>query len=235
MEFKRDFDFDVSPANIELHPSLKFVSDFAKRFGEAIPPAIELERDARGMPVGARTNIVTVISDLPPLGPVTIGPLRIATGLGLRVTQEGTFVISTHVSVGSRATPVFVQVSYLGGGMWLEARAEARGGAVTFAASVGLSLGSMRALNFAGIARGHYSILMFVAIDVADTGGSLRAGLSFEGSARILGMCNASLSLLLEAVHSTGGGTTGHGELHVEVEICWCYTLKVHRAVTQNI
>jgi hypothetical protein len=229
------FDFDVAPANIELHPALKFVSEFAKRFGEAIPPAIEIERDQRGMPVGARTNVVTVISNLPPLGPVTIGPLRIATGLGLRVDRQGAFVVSTHLSVGSRAAPVFVQVSYLGGGMYLEARAEAVGGHVSYAASVGVALGSMRALNFASIARGHYSILMYVAIDIADTGGTLRAGLSFEGSARILGMCNASLSLLLEAVHSSGGGTTGHGELHVEVEICWCYTLKVHRAVTQNI
>lgn len=229
------FDFDVAPANIELHPSLKFVSDFAKRFGESIPPAIELERDGRGIPVGARTNIVTVVSDLPPLGPVTIGPLRIATGLGLRVSQKGRFVVTTHLSVGSRAAPVFVQIGYLGGGMWLEARAQADGGDITYSASVGVALGSTRALNFAGIARGHYVILLFANIDVADSGGTLRAGLSFEGAARILGMCNASLSLLLEAVHSSGGGTEGHGELHVEVEICWCYTLKVHRSVTQSI
>jgi hypothetical protein len=231
----KGFDFDVAPANIELHPSLKFVSEFAKRFGDNIPPAIELERDARGIPVGARTNIVTVISDLPPLGPVTIGPLRIATGLGLRVSEQGAFTVTTHLSVGSRATPVFVQVSYLGGGMWLEARAEATSGDIDYSASVGLALGSMRALNFAGVARGHYSILLFANIDVANSGGTLRAGLSFEGAARILGMCNASLSLLLEAVHSSGGGTVGRGELHVEVEICWCYTLRVHRSVTQSI
>ena len=59
-------------------------------------------------------------------------------------------------------------------------------------------------------------------------------GFSLSGSARILGIANASVLLLLEAEHS-GGSTKGHGVLDVKIDICWCYTLKVRREVDQPI
>ncbi|HRI90872.1 MAG TPA: hypothetical protein PLS93_04365 [Accumulibacter sp.] len=229
------FDFDVSPDKVELHPSLKFIQEYAKQFQDKLPPAVQVERDARGRPVGARASFSTVVDNLPPIPPVTIGPIAISSGLGLRMNTDGVFEISTHASLGSKTAPIFVQFGYLGGGLWLEAAATARGSNIVPRVSLGLALGSMRAFTLAGVARGSYALLLFAYAEIDDTGGSLRAGLSITGSARILGVANASLALLLEVEHHTGGGTTARGSLHVEIEICWCYTLRVHAAAEHKL
>jgi hypothetical protein len=223
------FDFDISPDKVRLHPSLKFIEEYAKRFQDNLPPAIQLERDDRGIPTGARANFSTLIDKLPPLGPVTIGPLLLSSGMGLRMQKSGVFEVSTFVGLGSKTAPVFVQFGYLGGGFWIEAHCTAQGSQVIPGASLGLALGSMRALNIAGVARGSYALLLFANAEVGAGGGSLHAGLSIQGSARILGVANASLDLLLEVEH-TSQGSRGHGWLHVEIEICWCYTLRVSTA-----
>jgi hypothetical protein len=228
------FGFNVSPDKIQLHPSLKFIQEYAKQFQDKLPPAVQLEKDERGIPVGARASFTTLIDNLLPIPPVTIGPILIASGLGLRMDKKGAFEISAHVALGSKTAPVFVQISYLGGGFWLEARCTARGGQVVPQASLGLALGSMRAFNLASVARGSYAILLFAYAEIDGNGGSLRAGMSITGSARILGIANASLELLLEVEHHSGG-TTARGHLHVEIEICWCYTLRVDTAAEHKL
>ncbi len=228
------FGFNISPNNIELHPAVQFAAEFARQMGESMPPGIEFEKDHRGMPVGVRANFAAVVRDLPPMGPVFIGPMQILSGFGLRIQEDGKFVVSTHVSVGSRAAPVFVQIGYLGGGLWLEAQADLIGGQVQHRATVGLALGAMRAFTLGGVARGNFAILLFAYAEVSSAGGSLRAGALLTAHVRILGICSAGISLLLEVQHANGGDTSGHGELEVEVEICWCYTLHVQRSVNHQ-
>lgn len=48
------FGFDIEPKKVELHPALKFVDEFAKRFAPKLPPAVELLRDERGIPMARR-------------------------------------------------------------------------------------------------------------------------------------------------------------------------------------
>jgi len=91
------FHVNVAPNNIELHPALKFVSDIAKKIGEQVPPCIEVVRDQRGVIVGARANLSTVIETPPPSPPVLIGPLTLIGGLGLTLQNGVGFVIGPHV------------------------------------------------------------------------------------------------------------------------------------------
>ena len=226
------FAFNIEPSKVELHPCLKFVDEFAKMCKPKLPPAVQIETDSRGIPVGARAQMNTEVV-LPPLGVIEIGPMLICSGLSLRVAPTGKFEISANVAVGSRDTPIWVQISYLGGGMWLEARATYTD-KIRYTATLGLALGCIKAFSLASVARGSFSLLLFAYAEISDEGGSLRAGLSFAGSARILGVANASILLLLEAVHSNGE-TKGHGTLDVKVDICWCYTLHVRREVEQQI
>ncbi len=226
------FAFDIEPSKVELHPCLKFVDEFAKLFTPKLPPAVQIETDSRGIPVGARAQMTSEVV-LPPLGIIEIGPMVIRSGLAMRMAPTGKFEINVNVSVGARDTPVWVQISYLGGGMWLEARATYTD-KIRYTATLGLALGCIKAFNLASVARGSFSLLLFAYAEISDSGGSLRAGLSFNGSARILGVANASIMLLLEVVHG-GGETKGHGTLDVKVDICWCYTLHVRREVEQQI
>jgi len=227
------FDFDLSPDKVDLHPALAFVSEFAKQFKPDLPPAIELINDSRGVPMGAKASMTNLIT-LPSLGAIEIGPLLIATGLSLQVQNSGKFVVATHLSVGSKKVPVWVQIGYLGGGLWLEAQASYEGSA-TYSATLGLAIGSTRAINVAGVARGSYSLLLFAYAEMSDGGGSLRGGFSMAGSARILGIANASLYLLLEVVYQGGGEAQGHGLLDVSIDICWCYSIHVRKEVQQRI
>jgi len=227
------FDFDIEPKKVELHPALKFVDEFAKRFQPELPPSIELVKDSRGIPVGVKAQMHTQVV-LPPLGIVEIGPLLIRAGLAMRMTPLGKFQVDANVSVGSKDAPVWVQVSYLGGGMWLEARAFYDDG-VHYEASVGLALGCIKAFNLASVARGSFAFLLFAYATMSDkAGGSLRAGLQVSGNARIVGIANASVVLLLEAIHG-GGKTEGHGSLDVSIDICWCYTLHVRKDVNHQV
>lgn len=225
------FTFDVNPSNIELHPTLKFVSDLAQQFSEKIPPNIEILRDATGRPSGVSASFLTPVKDLPPIGTLKIGPFDIASGLGLAIRKAGSFEISAHVRLGSRSKPVFIEVNKLGGGFFIEARATYEDGKIVPSASLGMALGSQESFNLAGVARGSYSIMFFAYLTVGGTSSSFAVGVAMSGSARILGICNASISLLLEARQEGGGKMVGHGELDVSVEICWCYTLHVHQQV----
>jgi hypothetical protein len=231
------FTFDVNPSNIRLHPTLQFISDVANQFGEKIPPNVQILRDDRGMPSGVSASFFTPVRDLPPTPPVKIGPFDIASGLALGIRQQGRFEISAHCGLGSREKPVYVEVNKLGGGFFVQARATYEDGRIVPTASLGLALGSQESFNLAGVARGSYSIFFFAYLSVssAQGGASFAVGVSINGSARILGIANASVSLLLEVVREGGGATRAHGELDVSIEICWCYTLHVNQQVTRDI
>ncbi len=229
-----DFDFDLNPDKVQLHPSLQFISEIAEKWGEKVPPMIEIVKDARGLPTGARANLETVMSAPPPLGPVTIGPLRIGGGIGLTVAKE--FELAAHVFVGRKQAPVFVQIGWLGGGLWLEARARLIGNEVVYASSVGMALGSTQSVTVAGIARGSYSFLLYTYLEMSSPGASaLTVGMSIMGSARLLGVASIYVSLLLEVMHRSGGQMTGRGVIEAEVEICWCFTLRVNESVEQDL
>lgn len=226
------FDFGLKPDNVELHPALKFVSEFIANFKKKIPPAIQIEEEG-GRPIGVSAGTTIVIDDLPDLGVVSIGPIDMRSSLGLRLERHRGLAITTAFSLGNKQAPIFVQISWLGGGCWLETRTKYLEGKVEPSVSVGLSLGAMRAFNLAGVARGSFSILLYCYIEINGGGDRIAIGLSMTGSAVIVGFVNANVNLLLEASHS-GGQTEGTGRLDVEVKISWFYTFRFKRSVTHQ-
>lgn len=181
--------------------------------------------------MSAGTTIV--IDDLPDLGAVSIGPIDMRSSLGLRLEKHRGLAISTAFSLGNKQAPIFVQISWLGGGCWLETRARYLDGVVDPSVSVGLSLGAMRAFNLAGVAMGSFSVLLYCYIEISASGDRIAIGLSMTGSALIVGFINANVSLLLEASHS-GGKTEGTGRLDVEVKISWFFTFRFKQSVTHQ-
>jgi hypothetical protein len=222
------FGFDVSPDKIELHPSLKFISEFVEQFKKDLPPAIQIE-EKNGRPVGVNAGTTVVLDDLPDLGVVKIGPIDMRSSMGLRL-EEGRFVISSAFSLGNKQKPIFVQITWLGGGCWLETNAKYVDGRVEPSMSVGLSVGATRAFNLAGVAKGAFSVQLYCYIEIQRDVENVAIGLSIVGSALIIGFVNANLNLLLEAKHSKGT-TEGTGRLDVSVKISWFYTFRHKQAV----
>jgi hypothetical protein len=226
------FDFGLKPENVELHPALKFVSEFIANFKKKVSPAIQIEEED-GRPVGVSAGTTIVIDDLPDLGVVSIGPIDMRSSLGLRLEKHSGLSISTAFSLGNKQAPIFVQISWMGGGCWLETRAKYLDGKVTPSVSVGLSLGAMRAFNLASVAKGSFSVLLYCYIEIGGGGDRIAIGLSMTGSALIVGFVNANVNLLLEASHSAGK-TEGTGRLDVEVKISWFYTFRFKRSVNHQ-
>jgi len=222
------FDFDVSPDNIELHPSLKFVTEIVARLQEELPPAVQIETKG-GRPVGVRAGTTIVVDNPPDLGAVSLGPIDIRSSLALML-DDGRFSIQSAFSLGSKQKPIFVQITWLGGGCWLEARAKYVDGSVSPSMSIGLSVGATRAFNLASVAKGSFSVLLFCYIEIERDNESVAIGLSITGSALIIGFVNANVSLLLEANHSKGQ-MEGTGRLDVSVKISWFYTFRFKQAV----
>ncbi|MEM7082613.1 MAG: hypothetical protein AAF465_07750 [Pseudomonadota bacterium] len=230
------FDFDIDPNKIEYHPSFKFISDLAQTLEESLPPWLELIKDGRGLPIGARAKMDLKIDSPPPLGPITLGPLHLLGGLEMRLANHGEFVLQTVAGVGTEETPIMVSIGWLGGGAWITCQATRAGsGEITYHANFGVGLGDTKAINLASVARGSYTYLLYASAIFDDkTGGLLRAGLTIQGSARILGIANAYVFLGLSVTHKDGGGTTGQGTLRVKIKMSKFYTLRVNKGVTNN-
>jgi hypothetical protein len=225
------FDFDVSPDNIELHPSLKFVTEIVEKLQGELPPAVQIEMK-NGRPIGVSAGTTIIVDTPPDLGAVSIGPIDIRSSLALLV-DDGRFSIQSAFSLGSKQKPIFVQITWLGGGCWLEARAKYVDGTVTPSMSIGLSVGATRAFNLASVAKGSFSVMLYCYIEIERNSDSVAIGLSITGSALVIGFVNANLSLLLEAKHSKGK-TEGTGRLDVEVKISWFYTFRYKQVVNHK-
>ena len=232
-------DFDIDPKKIEYHPSLRFVSDVAKRLEESVPPGVKLLKDERGRPYGAEARLDTVVKNPPPLGPITLGPLALNSGVMLTLANKGDFVIRSYAGVGSEERPIFVQIGWLGGGAWITAsvvnKRDGKKRVTEPEGSIGVALGSMRSINIANVARGSYSFLLFANANFNSKGSVLRAGLSVRGSARLMAVATVYVHLLLVAIHSSRGGATGKGKLRAKVKISRFYTLRVSKSVSRKI
>jgi hypothetical protein len=222
------FAFDVSPDNIELHPSLKFVTEIVERLQGELPPAVQIEMK-NGRPIGVSAGTTIVVDSPPDLGAVSIGPIDIRSSLALLI-EDGRFSIRSAFSLGSKQKPIFVQITWLGGGCWLEARAKYVDSTVTPSISIGLAVGATRAFNLASVAKGSFSVLLYCYIEIESNNDRVAIGLSISGSALIIGFVNANVSLLLEAQHSKGK-MEGTGRLDVSVRISWFYTFRFKQAV----
>ena len=233
------FKFDLDPAKIEPHPALLFLSTLLKKANAPkLPESVRILKDDQGRPIGAS------IEQKDKIGPYEFGVLFIGeTVLASRFALQfisGRMRLDASFGIGDVASPVFMQIGVYGGGGWLKSHAwlEQKGDSLVpaYAASIGVSLGSARAFTLASVATGSYAMRIFVQATFASSGGnSFAAGLSVSGSARILGYLNAYLLLLLQVEHKDGGDMNGSGQLDVEIEVCWCYSVRVSRSVQQTM
>lgn len=233
LEYASDggFSFDLDPAKIEPHPSLKFITDLLKQIQDSLPPELELERDAKGQVVGASVLLVQKFPGLN-LGGLEIGPFGIGSGFGLML-KNSQMVIESKFSLGTKSSPVFVQYGVYGGGAWIVVSAKYNDGKVSYGALIGMAIGSTKTINLANVASGSYTILIYFSAAFDENNTLIEAGISVVGSAKLLGYLNAHLSLVLSIVYD-GHEMKGRGSLDVEIEICWCYSVRVRREVNHS-
>lgn len=228
--------FDISMERVTLHPTVQFVSEYAKSLGKKLPPGLEVvKRD--GMPVGVKANISNPVPGFN-TGFFAVGPFILSSGFSLMLKTEGApqgVEIQTFVDLGSRKQPFLLQIGWLTGAAWLQARARlTENGSLLPEASVGFAAGTGRSVTVAGVAHATYSFLFFLNATATPTSSSLEVGIRVSGEARLLGYLSASILLELVA-RSQDGSMKGYGTLDVEIDICWCYSVHIVRTVEQDI
>lgn len=233
------FDFDISPDKIELHPSIKFVSEISKQIQGNLPPYIEVVKDGKGNTKGVRSSMNIEVTNPPDFGAVKIGTLIMYSGIQLEMTDNDSFQISSFLSVGKKETPIFLQVGELGGGLWLDTTTTQIGPTTSITANLGLAVGNTRRKNIGGVANGEYSILLYAyanyLVSNVNTRSQFTAGISIYGSARVLSIANATISMILEAIHDSQSGTKGRGVLDVKISMGRFYKIKIKKQVEQKI
>jgi hypothetical protein len=233
------FQFDLDPRNVEPHPALLFITQLLQSEMPKLPDGVKIENGADGRPIGVSLCQESAIGPYT-LGPVSIGRATIKSMFAVRVIN-GLMTVDSGYDLGTKASPVFMQVGMYGGGGWLNARAGLRPRQNSsdlepwYEASVAVTLGSSRSFTLAGVATGSYAVRLFVEASISSSGNRFVAGLYVNGSARLLGYLNAYLALSLEVEHQSGGDMKGRGRIDVEIEICWCYSVRVSRTVEQTI
>ena len=123
--------------------------------------------------------------------------------------------------------------------MWLETTATQVGPNTLINASLGLAVGNTRRKNIGSVANGEYSIMLFAyanyQIENGRTASQFRAGISVYGSARVLSIANATIFMLLEAIHDSQNGSKGVGILDVSISMGRFYKIKIKKQVEQSI
>lgn len=233
------FTFDLDPRNVQPHPALLFITQIFQAKMPKLPEGVKIEKDSAGQPIGVSMAQESTVGPYE-FGSLSIGEATIKSAFAVRFVNGQMSVVSAF-DLGTSKSPVFMQVGPYGGGGWLNARAglEPQGAnkelAVNYVASMAVSVGSTRSFTLASVATGSYAIRLYLEATLSSDGGSrVAVGLMVNGSARLLGYLNAYLSLALEVEHS-GGSMQGRGRIDIEIEICWCYSVRISRSVKQAI
>jgi hypothetical protein len=228
--------FDISMERVKLHPTVQFVSEYARSMEKKLPPGLEVvKRD--GMPIGVKANVSNRLPGFN-TGFFAVGPFVLSSGFSLMLKTDGVpqgVEIQTFVDLGSRKQPFLLQIGWLTGAAWLQARARlTENGTLLPEASVGFAAGTGRSVTVAGVAHASYNFLFFLNATATEDSSSLEVGIHMSGEARLLGYLSASVLLELVA-RSQDGSMKGYGTLDVEIEVSWCYSVHIVRTVEQDI
>jgi len=231
-------DVELKPENIELHPTLKFVSDLSKSLGNSVNELRDAVENA-GLPIAVNYSIESGRMDVGSPG-FGISNLQFGAGFGLngRFDQTPQLMMRLKSNVGHPTSPLIVSIGQLSGAAWLTQDVQydlIAGRLVVADISLALAAGSVREINLGSIARGQLAVLFFAEIRYRlGAGGMFVIGVTIYGNARIIGYLNANVSLLLEA-RSEGNDIKCRGTLSVSIEISRFYTFRVRSQVERQL
>lgn len=233
------FRFALSPGNVDLQGALKFISDLMSSLGLSGKGFSVHLVQRNGLPVGVTSVLDLPLPDLS-FGVFGISNLRLSGTFDL-LAQIGAggldFSLATSLAIGRKTQPFTLTIFILGGGGWLETSATYHplSGSISTAVTIGIVVGA--GLEFAlGPIRGGVWVQFGVSAEfeaATNSGDLLTVTVLFllRGEVQALGFISVSLRLMLEAQYQSDGSLKGHGELDLDIKICWFFTFSFHTAV----
>jgi hypothetical protein len=221
--------FRIKPEKIQFNSVMKLLSDAVATYNKGDSPMqLELLQDEAGRPIGLVSRY-----DLPPtsMGPI----LNAAMGVHLSLAQREAFEIALLAYFGRRDAPFAIVFGILGGGGYVEARANHAPALRRTDLDIAISIGASAGTGFAlGPLKGSVSIYLGFELRYASNRAgarlSITALLVVNGSVTAWGFVTVSLNLQL-AITYDGNRVVGVGTVRIEVRISRFYKKKFNRAV----
>ncbi|GFE87965.1 AAA family ATPase [Steroidobacter agaridevorans] len=226
------FDFRFDSENLVLAEELNFITNAMK----SLLPQDEGLTITPLLPAGISAELSLPLPDIG-TGAFTLTGVTLYTHFDLLI--QGGFQVRTGLWLSRPDRPFGLAVLFLGGGGWF-------GADVSYTppkqfvtrVSIGVSAGAFVALNF-GVASGSAGILFTAGVDFyrdwsrrnGTTAVSL--GLLVWGQFGIMGIASAYLRLTLR-IEYVNGGMKGYGRIQLCIKICWCFKLRVNKAITKD-
>jgi hypothetical protein len=230
--------FRIEPSRIKLNGILTFVSDLLSKFGGK-----DSGLSFGLLPDGGIQCVLSLPVPDVQFGAFGISHLHVGAVLALRLSDAmmgGGFSIELCFNLGRKEAPFALTVFLLGGGGYLElcTRYAPATGRLMCIVSLGLTVSASLAIALGPIHGGVYIYFGITAEFIAGGGAKFAIGvlLLMRGEVSLLGIVEASISLLLEAQYdTTSGQIIGHGKLSISIKICWCFTLEINEEITYTV
>lgn len=225
------FDFQFDSENVILAEELQFITEALA----ALMPQEEGLIITPLLPAGISAELSLPLPDIG-TGAFTLTGITLYTHFDLLI--QGGFEIRTGVWLCRPDRPFGLAVLFLGGGGWFGVDVSYRPPKQFIThVSIGIAAGAFVAINFS-VARASAGLMFTAGVDFyrdwskrnGTTAVSL--GLLIWGEFSLMGIASAALRLTLRIVYEgESGSMTGYGRITVKIKICWCFTLRVDKAV----
>lgn len=225
--------FEISASNVRLAPAFAFLNSFlSKAPGSGSGFSIEAN-----LPSSVVARLDLGLPDLN-LGTIGISNLRLGCSFALEFAG-GDFALALNFALASRKAPFTLSIFILGGSGFIESSFQyipSKPHSLSCRVDVGLMASATLSIALGPIRGGVY--LYFGVTASLQLGGDDPRGFAIgimiliRGVVSLLGIVDASLSLMLEASYDTGSKVLqGRGRLEVSIKICWCFTLNISEEV----
>jgi hypothetical protein len=224
--------FEISASNVRLAPAFAFLNSLLSK-APGTGSGFSIEANLPGS-VLARLDL-----GLPDLNIGTFGVSNLRLGCSFGLELAGEFALALNFALASRKAPFTLTIFILGGSGFIESSLRyvpSRPHALTCRVDVGLMASASLSIAIGPIRGGVY--IYFGVTASLQLGGDDPRGFAIgiiiliRGVVSLLGIVDASLSLLLEATYDTGSKILqGRGRLEVSIKICWCFTLNISEEV----
>lgn len=167
------------------------------------------------------------------LGLFALTNVHLLAGLTLYWNPE--WIVGVRLSLARKQKPFSATVFGYDGGGWFYALANYHiaSGNLDYCVGVGITVGIHKSVNFSGI-KGSASLTLGFCADYCN--GTNQAGLRVtlfllvEGELDFFGIASAKVSVLLAGTYRNSPSSLELlGEIRIEIDICWCFTLTVHK------
>ncbi len=228
--------FEISPENIRLSTILQFISNYLvsnKQNGSGLTTSFITSPYPQAL-----TQINLPLPSIKVPG-FTLEHLQFgcmfALGLGPDSESSSTpeFLLDLALNLGSKNAPFAITILMLGGGGWIETNLHYSNKPIT-TVSIGIAAKATIGVTIGNIIDGGVSIALGIYVEYnSNNSQSLVIGiiLIISGHVCLLGIVEAGINLILEACYTASTGLKARGVLNLEIKICWCFTLEIHRAV----